>query len=61
MKSAAELAKKGKFGTLKGFPGLKTYFGKEKSFFQTAKENQLVMTKKNNEHNQKLAKIVVGE
>ena len=32
----------------------------EKSSFQTAKENQLVITKKNDKPNQKLTEIVVG-
>ena len=38
----------------------KLTYGLEKSFFQTALENQLVITKKNNEPNQKLTEIVFG-
>ena len=54
--------KKAKFETLKSFGGLKTYLRRlEKSLFQTAQENQLVVTKKYNKHNQKLTEIVVVE
>ena len=62
--TAAELPKKGKFETLKGFGGLKIYLQAwEIIGFKEQKENQLVITKKNKEpiYNQKLNEIVVGE
>ena len=54
---------KGKFEALKGFGGLKTYLhGLRNHCFKQQKENQCVITKtENNEHNQKLTEIVVGE
>ena len=62
-KNAAELQKKGKFETLTGFEGLKTYLltGLRNHCFKQQKENQVVITKKNSEPNQKLTEIVVGE
>ena len=62
--TAAELQKKGKFETLKGFGGLKIYLQAwEIIGFKQQKENQPVITKKNKEpiYNQKLTEIVVGE
>ena len=62
--TAAELPKKGKFETLKGFGGLKIYLQAwEIIGFKQQKENQLVITKKNKKpiYNQKLTEIVVGE
>ena len=63
MKTAAELAKKiKKKGTVKRFwrsQNLRT--GLRNQCFKQQKENQQVITKKNNEHNQKLIKIVIGE
>ena len=62
--TAAELPKKGKFETLKGFGGLKIYLQAwEITGFKQQKENQLVITKKNKKpiYNQKLTEIVVGE
>ena len=62
MKTAAELAKKGKFEKLKGFCRSQNLLtGLRNHCFKQQKENQLVITKKHNEHNQKLIKIVVGE
>ena len=58
MKTAAELAQKGKFATLKGFCRSQTLLTRLRNH---QKENQLVITKKHNEHNQKLTKIVVDE
>ena len=49
---------------LKGFRGLKTNtYRLEKSLFliKQQKENQLVITKKYNKHNQKLTEVVVVE
>ena len=61
MKTAAELARKAKFETLKGFVGLKTHLQDwEIIVSNSKKENQRAITKKHNEHNQKLIKIVVG-
>ena len=62
MKTAAELAKKGKFEALKGFCRSQTLLTRLRHHcFKQQKENQLVITKKHNEHNQKLTKIVVDE
>ena len=62
MKTAAELAQKGKFATLKGFCRSQTLLTRLRNHcFKQQKENQLVITKKHNEHNQKLTKIVVDE
>ena len=62
MQTAAELAKKGKFETLKGFCRSQNLLtGLRNHCFKQQKENQLVITKKQNEHNQKLTKIVVDE
>ena len=62
MKTAAELAKKGKFETLKGFYRSQNLLtGLRNHCFKQQKENQLVISKKHNEHNQKLTKIVVDE
>ena len=57
-KTAAKLQKKKrKFQTLKGFGDLKRLFtGLGNHCFKQQKENQLVITKKNNEPNQKLTK-----
>ena len=62
MKTAAELAKKGKFEKLEGFCRSQNLLtGLRNHCFKQQKENQLVITKKHKEHNQKLTKIVVDE
>ena len=50
--------------TLKGSRGLKTYlqaWGLRNYCFKQQNENPLVITEKNNEPNQKLTEMVVGE
>ena len=52
-----------KFETLKGFRGLKLAYMQALEIIvsNSKKENQLVVTKKINETNQKFTEIVVGE
>ena len=53
--------KKGKFEALKGFGSLKTFLQALEIIVSTPqqKENQFIITKKNNKPNQKLTEIVV--
>ena len=61
MKTAAELAKKGKFEKLKGFCRSQNLLtGLRNHCFKQQKENQLVIIENNNEPNQKLTEIVDG-
>ena len=62
MKTAAELAKKRKiWNGQKFWRSQNVLTGLRNHCFKQEKGNQLVITKKNNEHNQKLTQIVVGE
>ena len=62
MKTVAEPAKKRKICKVKRFWRSQNLLtGLRNHCFKQQKENQLVITKKRNEHNQKLIKIVVGE